>query len=340
MKRLRVLALMHEELVPPADATGAASLTADWKTEFDVQTFLGEVGHEVLPLAVGDDLRVTRQAIEDWKPDIAFNLLEHFHDVPVFDQNVVAYLELLRVPYTGCNPRGLLLARDKALSKQLLAYHRIPVPDFIVVRMGRVTRRPKRLHFPLIVKSLTFEASIGIAQASVVDDDTKLRERVQFIHDSIGSDAIVEQFIDGRELYIGALGNERLQVLPVWEMHFSEMSPQAWHIATDRVKSSSAYQKKHGIKTAAAVDLDGGEAERMQALCKRVYRALGLSGYARMDFRRDANGKLYVLEANPNPQLAYGEDFAESAEHAGIPYPELLQRILNLGLRWRPAGRE
>ena len=336
MKALRVLALMHEELVPPEDATGDGSLTADWKTEFDVLTFLREMGHEVQPLGVGDDLRVIRQGVEEWKPDIAFNLLEHFQDVPIFDQNVVAYLELLRVPYSGCNPRGLLLARDKALSKQLLAYHRIPVPDFMVVRMGRVARCPKRMHYPLIVKSLTFEASIGIAQASVVDDDTKLHERVQFIHDSLGTDAIVEQFIDGREFYIGVLGNERLHVMPVWEMDFSKMSAQTWHIATDRVKSSSAYQKKHGIRTAAAIDLPAGETERMQALCKRVYRALSLSGYARMDFRRDANGKLYLLEANPNPQLAYGEDFAESAERAGISYPALLQRILNLGLRWRP----
>jgi D-alanine-D-alanine ligase len=339
MKPLRVLALMHEELVPPPDATAEASLTADWKTEYDVLTYLRRLDHEVQPLAVGDDLRVIRQAIEEWKPDVAFNLLEHFHDVPVFDQNVVSYLELLRVPYTGCNPRGLLLARDKALSKQLLAYHRIPVPDFSVVRMGRVARRPKRMTFPLIVKSLTYEASIGISQASVVDDETKLRERVQFIHDSIGTDAIIERFIDGRELYIGVLGNERLQVLPVWEMLFTKMGPQSWHIATDRVKSSSAYQKKHGIKTEPAQSLRPGEAERMQALCKRVYRALSLSGYARMDFRLDAAGKLYVLEANPNPQLAYGEDFAESAERAGISYAALLQRIVNLGLRWRPERR-
>jgi D-alanine-D-alanine ligase len=293
----------------------------------------------VHPLGVGDDLRIMRRAIEEMKPDIAFNLLEHFHDVPIFDQNVVSYLELLRVPYTGCNPRGLMLARDKALAKLLLAYHRVPVPESIVVRMGRVPRRPKRLTFPLIVKSLTHEASIGIAQASVVDDDDKLRERVQFIHDSIGTDAIVEQFIDGREFYVGVLGNERLQVLPVWEMFFDKMGPQAWHIATDRVKSSSAYQKKHGIKTAEAKDLPAGVAERMQALCKRVYRVLSLSGCARMDLRYDGTGKVYVLEANPNPQLAYGEDFAESAEKADISYPALLQRILNLGLRWRPERR-
>ena len=337
MKRLRVLALMHEELVPPADANGEMSLTADWKMEFDVLSSLRELGHDVQPLGVGEDLRATRRAIEGAKPDIAFNLLEHILDVPVFDQNVVSYLELLRVPYTGCNPRGLLLARDKALAKQLLAYHRIPAPEFTVVRRGRVARRPKRLTFPLIVKSLTSEASIGISQASVVDDDVKLRERVQFIHESIGTDAIVEQFIDGRELYVGVLGNERLQVLPVWEMLFTKMGPQAWHIATDRVKSSRAYQKKHGIKTAEAEALPPGQAERIQALCKRVYRALSLSGYARMDLRCDTAGKVYVLEANPNPQLAYGEDFAESAERAGISYGALLQRILNLGLQWLPV---
>jgi D-alanine-D-alanine ligase len=339
MKPLRVLALLHAELVPPADATAQASLTADWKTEFDVLTSLRKLGHDVRPLGVGDDLRVIRQVMDEWKPDVAFNLLEDFHGVPTFDQNVVGYLELLRLAYTGCNPRGLLLARDKALAKQLLGYHRIPVPDFAVVRMGRVPRRPKRLAFPLIVKSLTCEASIGISQASVVDDDTKLRERVQFVHDSVGTDAIVERFIDGREFYVGVLGNDRLQVLPVWEMLFTKMAPDAWRIATDRVKSNSAYQKKHGIKTAEAQDLPPGQSERIQNLCKRVYRALSLSGYARMDLRGGADGKVYVIEANPNPQLANGEDFAESAARAGVSYEALVQRILNLGLQWRPERR-
>ncbi len=339
VRKLRVLALIHQELVPPPDATGDASLEADWKTEFDVTTFLTELGHEVHSLGVGDDLRAIRQAVDEGRPHIAFNLLEHFLGVPVFDQNVVSYIELLRLPYTGCNPRGLLLARDKGLSKQLLAYHRIPVPEFAVFGRGRAVRRPKRLKFPVIVKSLTYESSVGISQASVVDDDTKLRERVQFIHESIGGDAIVERYIDGRELYVGVVGNQRLDVLPVWELLFTRMGDEAWHIATDRVKFNSAYQKKHGIMSDKAKDLADDELLRIQNLCKRTYRALGLSGYARIDLRRDNDGKVYVLEANPNPQLAYGEDFAESAEVAGIGYPELLQRILNLGLRWRPEMR-
>src|SRR5262249_40815255 len=278
------------ELVPPPDATAEQSVNADWKMEFDVLTFLRSMGHEVSPLGVGDDLRVIRAAMDESKPHIAFNLLEHFHGIPIFDQNVVSYLELLRLPYTGCNPRGLLLARDKALAKKLLAYHRIPVPDFAVFPIGRAVRRPKRMTFPLIVKSLTDEASIGISQSSVVDDDTKLKERVQFIHASSGTDAIVERYIEGRALYVCVLGNQRLQVLRVWELFFTNLHPEAWRIATDRVKWSTTYQQKHGIKTDEAKDLGEGEAARIQHLCKRVYRTLSLSGYARMDLRRDSNG--------------------------------------------------
>ena len=278
--------------------------------------------------------------IDEWKPHIVFNLLEAFDDITIFDQNVVSYLELLQLPYTGCNPRGLLLARDKALSKKLLAYHRIPVPEFAVFRAaGRKPALPKRLQFPLIVKSLTQEASIGISQASVVDDDEKLRKRVEFIHESIGTAAIVEQYIDGRELYVGVLGNERLQVFPVWEMSFTNMPEgDRWRIATERVKWSVKYQKKHGIMTDQAEHLPDGAAEQIQHICASArYRALELSGYARIDLRLDEAGRVYVLEANPNPQIAYGEDFAESAERGGVSYEALLERIISLGLAWRPG---
>jgi D-alanine-D-alanine ligase len=334
VKKLRILALMHEYLVPPEDVSGHDVTTADWKMEHDVTVTLANLGHEVRKLGVGDDLGVIRKAMDDWKPHIAFNLLEDFGGINTFDQNVVSYLELLRLPYTGCNPRGLLLARDKSLAKKLLHFHRIPVADFTVFTIGRATRRPKRLAFPLIVKSLTKEASTGISQASVVENDEKLAERVRFIHESIGTDAIVERYIDGRELYVGLLGNERLEVLPVWELLFTKWPDEAWRIATDRVKWSRSYQKKRGIKTTEA-KLPEGLAERIQHLCKRVYRTLGMSGYARMDLRLDAEGAVYVLEANPNPQLAFGEDFAESAERGGVDYGELLQRIVNYGLRWR-----
>lgn len=335
MRKLRILALMHASLVPPETASEHDLVEADWKMEYDVSTSLRALGHEVLNVGVGEDLRVIRQAIDDWKPNIVFNMLEDFHDIGVFDQNVVSYLELLRVPYTGCNPRGLMLARDKGLAKMLLAYHRIPVPEFAVIQVGRAVRRPKRLGFPLIVKSLTKEASQGISQASVVDGDEKLRERVAFIHGTVGTDAIVERYIDGREFYVGVLGNHRLQVFPVWELDLSRMDAH-WRIATDRVKWNRAYQQRHGIRTDVVRSLPEGLGDRIRHLSKRVYTALSLSGYARIDVRVDAVGKIYVLEANPNPQLARGEDFAESAAHAGISYHDLLQRIVNLGLSWRP----
>lgn len=337
--KLRVLALVHEHLVPPETLPeGVDPVTAEWRTEWDVVSTLRALGHEVQPLGVHDDLGDIRRMFQDWKPHIAFNLLEAFNDVTIFDQNVVSHLELLKLPYTGCNPRGLLLARDKSLSKKLLAYHRIPVPEFEVYRIGRRVRRPKRLAYPLMVKSLTQEASIGISQASVVDNDEKLRERVTFIHESIGTAAIVEQYIEGRELYVGVLGNQLLQALPVWELFFTNMPPEARRIATDRVKWSVKYQKKYEIESGPARDLPPATAEMIQHVCKRTFRALELSGYARVDLRLDAEGRAWVIEANPNPQIARGEDFAASAENAGLAYESLIQRIVNLGLRWQPES--
>ncbi len=335
MKKLRVLVLMHEDLIPPENPEGVDLATVEWKTEYDVVTTLRGMGHEAKPLGVRNDLGVIRRAIEEWKPHIAFNLLEEFDGVAVYDQNVVSYLELLRMPYTGCNPRGLMLAHDKALSKKILSYHRIRIPEFTVFPMRRTIKRPKRLAFPLIVKSVSEEASLGISQASIVEDDEKLHERVGFIHNSVGTGALVEQFIEGRELYVGVLGNTRLQVLPVWELILNKLPEEARRIATERVKWSSKYQKKYGITSCQAKNLPEGMAEKIQHLAKRIYKTLGLSGYARIDFRRNADGEVYVLEANPNPQIAYGEDFADSAEKAGISYEALLQRVLNLGLQWR-----
>jgi len=337
MKKLRLLALMDEELVPPDDVRGIDVSDVEWKTEFDVVSTLRELGHEVQCLGVRSDLGAIRTAVAELQPHVVFNLLEDFHDVPIYDQNLVSYLELLGVPYTGCNPRGLMLARDKGISKKLLSYHRIPVPEFAVFRMGSAVQRPRRLAFPLIVKSLTKEGSAGIAQTSLVADDDKLAERVAFIHKRLRTDAIVERFIDGRELYVGILGNARLQVFPVWELLFTKAPEELPKIATEKVKWDAAYRSKHGIKTDLATGLPDTQVTQIKNLCKRIYRVLELSGYARIDLRLDAEGRVYVLEANPNPQLAYGEDFAESAEKAGVSYNGLIQRIVNLALQRGPA---
>lgn len=244
MKKLRILVLMHEDLIPPENPEGVDLATVEWKTEYDVVTTLRGMRHEVKPLGVRNDLGVIRSAIDEWKPHIAFNLLEEFDGIAVYDQNVVSYLELLRMPYTGCNPRGLMLAHDKALSKKILSYHRIRIPEFTVFPMRRAVKRPIWLSFPLMVKSVSEEASLGISQASIVEDDEKLKERVAFIHNSVGTGALVEQFIEGRELYVGVLGNTRLQVLPVWELILNKLPEEARRIATERVKWSGKYQNR------------------------------------------------------------------------------------------------
>jgi len=337
MKRLRILVLMHKDLVPPESLNGHKPEQAEWKTEYDVVTTLRKLGHEVRPLGVKSDLGVIREAVEEWKPHIAFNLLEEFDGVAVYDQNVVSYLELLGVPYTGCNPRGLMLARDKVLAKKIFSFHRIPFPDFIMVRQGRTVRRPNWLSFPLIVKSVTEEASLGISQASIVADDEKLKERVAFIHHSVGTGALIERYIEGREFYVGLMGNGHLHTFPVWELIMDKMPEDARRIATERVKWSRKYQDKYGIRSGEAKNLPEGKGEEIQHLAKRAYRALDLRGYARIDIRMDGDGKLYVLEANPNPQIAHDEDFADSAEKAGYSYEALLQELLSIGLRWQPT---
>jgi D-alanine-D-alanine ligase len=342
LKKLRVLVLMHQDLVPPPSLEGYTEKeSAAWQTEYDVITGLKTLGHDVYMLGVGHDLAPIRDSFAETKPHIAFNLLVHFHGVAVYDQHVVSYMELLRKPYTGCNPRGLMLARDKALSKKLLAFHRIRSPRFAVFPVGHAARRPARLNYPLVVKSLNEEASLGISQASLVTSDEKLKERVEFMHETFGVDVIAEEFIEGRELYVGIFGNQRLRTLPIWELSFADMPEGAPHIATAKLKWDLEYQKKYKIETRRAEGLTPENEAEIHHLCKRIYRTLGLSGYGRVDLRLAPDGQVYVLEANPNPDLQREEDFAMSAKSVGIEYPDALQRILSLGLgyqvEWKKA---
>jgi D-alanine-D-alanine ligase len=341
MKKLRVLALMHPELVPPDSLKGYSEQELhDRKTEIDVVTTLRKCGHEVKSLGVENELKPIRDEIETWKPDVVFNLLEQFHGQAVYDQNVASYLELLRIPYTGCNPRGLMLARGKDLSKKLVHYHRLPMPAFAVFPMRRKVKRPPRLALPLIVKSLSEDASMGIAQASVVDSDEKLVERVTFIHERIGTAALAEQFIDGRELYVGVIGNERTRVLPVWELEFQNWPQGSWRIATERAKHDPEYQERRGLFHGPAKDLSPELSTRIRNYAKRIYRTLELDGYARIDFRLSAESVPYYIEANPNPEIAKSEEFAHAATHDGIKYPDLLNRLLALGIRRAKAAAD
>jgi len=341
MKPSRVLVLVHETLVPPADSAGYSEQQIDeWRTEYDVTTSLRAMGHDVKVLGMGDNLAELRSTVTDWQPDLAFNLLEEFQGIVTYDQYVVAFLELMRLPYTGCNPRGMMISRDKALSKQVLAYHRIPTPRFVVLPRDRRYREPRRLKFPLFVKSATEDASLGISQASIVHDGHKLRERVEFIHEQTSSDALVEEYIEGREIYIGVIGNDRLTTFPLWELNFGTLPDVMAGIATRKVKWDRKYQLKHGIGTGPALDLPDGLALRIGQLARRIYRALCLSGYARIDLRLKPDGSIFVLEANANPNLALTEDLATSALSSGVGYDALLDRIMRFGISYQAAWRQ
>lgn len=335
MKPQRVLALAHPDLIPPDTLEGVSEAERfTFKTEYEVMSTLRGAGHEVKMLGVQTELAPIRDEVENWKPDIVFNLLEEFHGETLYAQNVVSLLELLQVPYTGCNPRGLLLARGKDLSKKLLKYHRIPVPAFAVFpKSNKKVRRPRGLPYPVIVKSLSEDASRGISQASVVDSDEKLAERVAFVHERIKTPAIAEQYIEGREIYVGVIGNEKVQVLPVWELSFSNLADGALPIATEKVKHDVAYQEKRGIIQGPAQGLEPAVETRIRGFAKRICEALEIDGYCRIDFRLAADGTPYFIEANPNPEIAPGEEFAQAALHAGTSYQDLLNKILLLGLQ-------
>src|SRR6267142_4576416 len=294
-KKLRIIVLVHEDLVPPDSLAGMSSKDAqEVKTEFDVLSTLKTMGHEVYPIGLYNQLNAIGNALLEHKPQIAFNLLEEFHGYPLYDQHVVSYLELMKQPYTGCNPRGLTICRDKALSKMVLAYHRIHVPSFAVFHMNRVVKRSKRLKFPLLVKSISEEGSVGIARASIVNDDAKLAERVEFIHRQTKTHAIAEQYIAGREIYVSVIGNQRLQTYTPWELVIEKLPEGAPNIATSKLKWDTAYTEKVGVVTKAA-EIDKAMTEKLERLSKRIYRTLFLSGYARLVYRVTDDGQFYLL---------------------------------------------
>jgi D-alanine-D-alanine ligase len=332
-KKLRILALFDVGSPTALDEDLRAELeTADWKVEKDVLDALKSLGHETDYLAIFDDLDLLRQKLDSYEPDLVFNLADQFRNNRALDQNIVSFLELRGCAFTGCGSTGLTLCKHKAISKKILGYHRIRVPEFTVVARGRRVSRPARLAFPLIVKPLKEEASYGIAQASFVESDEQLEERVQFIHASHESDAIVEQYVDGRELYVSILGSQRLTAFPMRELVFEDVPPDQPKIATFRAKWDAGYRKRWGLKNKSVGKLDPVLAKRIVDTCKRIYRLLTIDGYGRVDLRVTPEGEIYFIEANPNPHLASDEDFALSALAAGVSYPKLIERIVRTGL--------
>ena len=332
-KKLKILALFDAIAPTTIDQDLSAELnTEDWKTEANVLKALGELGHTAEHLAIFDDLDLLRQKLLSFGPDLIFNLADQFKNNRAFDQNIVSFLEMQGLPFTGCGPTGLTLCKHKGISKKVLSYHRIHTPDFVTIARGKRIARPKRLKFPILVKPLKEEASYGISQASFVEADEQFKERVQFIHEKYDNDAIAEEYIEGRELYVSILGNDRLQVFPIRELVFKEVPPDEPKIATYKAKWDEEYRKRWGLRNRFAEGIDPAVAARIEQICKRIYRLLTIDGYARLDLRLTSNNEVYFIEANPNPILAEDEDFAQAALKASLPYPQLIDRIVRLGL--------
>ncbi|MCB0342009.1 MAG: ATP-grasp domain-containing protein [Pseudobdellovibrionaceae bacterium] len=335
---MRILLLLHSDLVPPEKVKDESTVdwnNTPWTTEYDVYQALRRLGHNVQVLGVYEDLKVIRETLQEFRPSIIFNLLEEFKGEAIFDQNVVSYLELLGFPYTGCNPKGLILARDKALSKKILSFHKINSPKFQVLPKNQKKKAITIKDFPVIVKCLNEEASLGLSQASVVSSSKKVRERAEFIHDKFNTDAIAEEFIEGREFFVGVFGNYRLTVLPPWELYFLDSDTPKKEFYSTQAKYNEKYRQRKGIGTGPA-KIENALALELQKVARRTYKALGLSGYARIDLRVSESGKIYVLEANPNPDIAKNDDFAASAQAFGLKYDNLIQKILLLGKKWSP----
>ncbi len=333
-KKLKVLALF-DAMVPRAiDHDLREEMKTDnRKTEANVLAALATLGHTPSHLVLFDDLDLLRQKLASFAPDVLFNLADQFKNNRAFDQNIVSFLEMQGVPFTGCGSTGLLLCKHKGISKKILSYHRIHVPDFVIIPRGQRIARPRRLKFPLFVKPLKEEASLGISQASFIESDEEFRERVTFIHEKYNGDVIAEEYIAGRELYVSLMGNLRLEVFPIRELVFRDVPPGDPKIATYSAKWDEAYRKRWGLENQFAEGLDAALVTHIEQTCKRIYRLLTIDGYARIDLRLTAANEVYFIEANPNPILAEGEDFALSASKAGVSYPQLIDRIIQRGMK-------
>ena len=333
MKSLKILLLFDLSVeIAPQDYDNYWS-DPDWKTEKEVKKTLTDLGHQVIPFGIHDNIEPFLKLVREEKPDLVFNMSEAFSGNRKLEPNMTALLQLVGVPFTGAGPMSLQLCKDKGLTKVILDYHGVLTPKFVVAKKSRALPSLKKFQFPAFVKPLQLESSEGISQSSYVENEKEALARVEFIHEKYGVDALIEEFIDGREVYVSILGNEKLNVFPPRELFFKQIPQDEPKFATYRTKWDQAYRKKWGIDSGWAVNMNAVEEKKLQEVCKKIYRLLQIQGFGRIDLRIKENGDIYFIEANPNPSIAKREDYALSAGKAGMGYPELISKIISLSLR-------
>lgn len=289
---------------------------------------LTRLGHEPFyQLLDGTDASLA--SLARCKADLFFNLAESYGGDDTKDMNVAAYLDLLGKRYTGSDPRGLILAQDKGVAKKIFQFHDLHVPFFAILWRGRVDSA-QDIRFPLIVKPANEDGSIGIDSGSVVNSVKELMERIHWIDEEFESPALIEEYIDGREIYASILGNDRAEALPLIELDLSKLPEGTPRVAGYDVKfdrDSEGYKK---TRSAPAEDLDEETEERLKETALTAFQVLRLRDYARVDMRLTPEGKIYVLEANPNPWLSSAAEFSMAARKSGRTYAETIGEIVTL----------
>ncbi len=331
MKSLKILLLFDVSIHVPAEEYTNYWNTPDWRTEKDVRQALTKLGHEVIPFGIFDDIEPFLKIVREQKPDLVFNMSEAFSGKRDFEPNLTALMQLVGVPFTGAGPMSLQLCKDKGLTKIILGYHQIRTPKFLVAKKSKPIQSLKKFKFPAFIKPLQLESSEGISQVSYAENEKEALARVKFIHERLGADAIIEEYIDGREVYVSILGNDKLSVFPPRELFFKEVPKDEPKFATYKSKWDLEYRKKWGIDSDWIAEMPETTQKKLAEICKKIYRLLHIQGFGRIDLRiKDEN--IYFIEANPNPSIAKKEDYALSAGKAGVEYEELIAKIVSLSL--------
>lgn len=331
MKALKIILLFDVCIkLAPEEYTNYWN-TPDWKTERDVRATLVKLGHEVIPFGIYDDIEPFLKLAREEKPDLVFNMSEAFSGKRDFEPNLTALMQLMGIPFTGAGPMSLQLCKDKGLTKVILGYHQIQTPKFVVVKKGKAVPNLKKFQYPAIIKPLQLESSEGISQVSYVENERDAWARIKFVHERLEADAIIEEFIDGREVYVSILGNEKLSVFPPREMFFKQIPEDEPKFATYKSKWDQQYRKRWGIDSGWMDEISEVTLRKLNDVCKKIYRLLQIQGFGRIDLRIK-NDEIYFIEANPNPSIARKEDYAMSAHKGGVEYEDLIAKIVSLSL--------
>ena len=293
---------------------------------------LSRLGHEVQPVEVDKRVEPLVSALTQAQPDLIVNIAESFRGKSALESNVAALLNLLGLRYTGSSPAGLLLAGDKILAKKVLNFHRITTPRFATIYRGALDWA-QDLHFPVIVKPPQEDASVGLTSASVVRDLKQLLERMDALQSEFEQPVLVEEFVDGREFYVGVLGNANARALPVIELDFSKFPAHLPRMASWEAKwgdDEGGGAEFEGTKSIFPEDLSEELTERLQKVAVDSFHALRLRDYGRIDLRVTEAEEIFVIEANPNCYLERESEFARAAAHGGLDYDALIERIIEL----------